>query len=68
MQSGLWQDSWTATQWQDWGALVAARYKSTPNIIWLVGNDMISPYSDTSCPPSTRGHRHRGHAHLGCLV
>jgi len=47
VESGQWQDSWTGTQWEDWGALVGARYASTPNLVWLAGNDMFSPYSDS---------------------
>jgi len=47
VESGNWQDTWTTTQWQDWGALLGARYAGTPNLVWLVGNDMFSPYSDS---------------------
>ena len=46
--SGQWRNSWTATQWQSWGALVGERYKTTRNLIWLAGNDMFSPFSDTT--------------------
>ena len=62
--SGQWQNSWTTTQWQAWGALVGARYKSTPNLIWLVGNDMFSPYSDTVLAAVYTGVTGTGDTHM----
>ena len=47
VESGYWQNTWTATQWTDYATLVGTRYKSTANLIWLVGNDAFSPSSDT---------------------
>jgi len=43
---GQWQNSWTTTQWQAWATSIATRYKNQPNLIWLLGNDMFSPYAD----------------------
>lgn len=31
--------SWTTTQWTAWANKIATRYLSSPNIIWLFGND-----------------------------
>jgi Protein of unknown function (DUF4038)/Putative collagen-binding domain of a collagenase len=64
VESGNWQDGWTATQWQDWGALLGARYKSTPNLIWLMGNDMFSPYSDSILNAVYAGVTGTGDTHL----
>ena len=47
LEAGHWQDSWTTTQWQDFAEMVAARYAAQINVVWLYGNDMFSPYSDT---------------------
>lgn len=47
VESGYWQDTWTATQWTNYATLVGTRYASTPNLVWLVGNDSFSPSSDT---------------------
>ena len=44
----MWQNSWTSGQWTSWATMIADRYKSTPNLIWLVGNDMFSPFNDTT--------------------
>lgn len=33
------QASWTNTQWTDFGTFLGNRYKSTPNILWIVGDD-----------------------------
>jgi hypothetical protein len=30
---------WTTTQWQDYGTGLGNRYKNTPNILWIVGDD-----------------------------
>jgi hypothetical protein len=30
---------WTSTQWQDFGTGLGNRYKSVPNILWIVGDD-----------------------------
>ena len=37
--SGAALASFTTTQWQQYGAALAARYAATVNIIWVVGND-----------------------------
>lgn len=33
------QRSWTTAQWQAFGTFVGNRYKDTPNILWIVGDD-----------------------------
>ena len=64
VNSGEWQDSWTATQWHDWAASIGARYKNTPNLIWLAGNDMFSPYSDSILDAVHAGITGTGDTHL----
>jgi Protein of unknown function (DUF4038)/Putative collagen-binding domain of a collagenase len=39
--------SWTTTQWTAWTQKIATRYASQPNIIWMIGNDAFSPFSDS---------------------
>ncbi len=62
--SGQWQNSWTSGQWQSWGALLGARYKNQPNLVWLVGNDMFSPYSDTTLAAVYTGVTGTGDTHM----
>ena len=52
------------TQWTDCGALIGARYKNTPNLVWLVGNDAFSPFSDTQWNALLAGLRGAGDTHL----
>jgi Protein of unknown function (DUF4038)/Putative collagen-binding domain of a collagenase len=48
VNSSVWfGHSWTTAQWTSWATLIGTRYKNTPNLIWLAGNDMFSPYSDS---------------------
>jgi hypothetical protein len=64
VQSGLWQDSWTSAEWQSWGALIAGRYGATPNLVWLMGNDMFSPYADSTLEAVYAGVTGTGDTHL----
>lgn len=64
IQTGCWMDSWTDAQWGSWGTLLGTRYASTPNLVWLVGNDMESPYSDAYLATCYSGVTGAGDTHL----
>ena len=37
--------AWTNTQWSDLGTALGTRYASTPNIVWIVGDDYFDTYN-----------------------
>jgi hypothetical protein len=56
--------SWTTAQWTAWATQVATRYACTPSLIWLVGNDAFSPYSDSIWNAVLSGLSAAGDSHL----
>jgi hypothetical protein len=62
--TGDFTNGWTATQWTDFGALIGARYASTPNLIWVPGNDAFSPFADTQWDAVRSGLTGAGDTHL----
>ena len=62
--SGYLYNTWTTGQWTDYGALIGARYKNTPNLVWLVGNDAFSPFSDSVWTALLSGIRGAGDTHM----
>jgi len=62
--SGDFYNTWTTTQWTDYGALLGARYGATPNLIWLVGNDDFSPFSDSNFNAVRNGVTGTGDTHM----
>ena len=56
--------SWSTTEWTEWGTALGNRYKNTPNLIWLIGNDAFSPYSDTVWNAAKSGITGTGDTHL----
>lgn len=58
------QHGWGTTQWTAWANKIATRYASTPNLIWLIGNDSFSPFSDTNWGAITTGLSNAGDTHL----
>jgi hypothetical protein len=57
------QRSWTNTQWQDFGTVLGNRYKSTPNILWIVGDDYFGEF-DTQLALWRTALRATGDTHL----
>lgn len=55
--------SWTNAQRQAWGALVGARYASTPNLVWLFGNDAFPSGDDATWPSIATGLASAGDSH-----
>jgi hypothetical protein len=37
--AGCWIKSWTTAQWTAYGTMLGGRYKNTPNILWITGDD-----------------------------
>ena len=64
IESGNWQYSWSAAEWTAWGTLVATRYKTQQNLIWLVGNDSFSPYNDSQFNAVYSGVTSTGDSHM----
>jgi Protein of unknown function (DUF4038)/Putative collagen-binding domain of a collagenase len=62
--AGDFYDTWTATQWTAYGALLGARYAATPNLIWLAGNDDFSPFSDANFTAVKSGVTGAGDTHM----
>lgn len=57
------QRDWTTTQWQDFGTFLGNRYKDTPGIIWIVGDDYFGSF-DTQLNAWLASLRATGDAHL----
>lgn len=60
---GIAQQSWTTTQWTNFGTFLGNRYKSTPNIMWIFGDDYFGSY-DTGFNACLTAIRATGDAHL----
>lgn len=60
--SGL-NHTWTNAEWQSWGGLIGARYASTPNLIWLLGNDAFPTGDDAHWPSIQTGLTGAGDSH-----
>ena len=55
--------AWTNAQRQSWGALLGARYASTPNLIWMFGNDAYPSGDDATWPSIQAGLTSAGDSH-----
>ena len=53
----------TSTQYQNWGANLAARYAAQPNIVWVVGNDYQATAWDSAYSSMLTGLRGGGDTH-----
>jgi Protein of unknown function (DUF4038) len=62
--SGWLGHSWTDAQWTAWATSIGTRYKSTPNLVWLLGNDMFSPFSDNILNDVQSGLSAAGDTHM----
>jgi Protein of unknown function (DUF4038) len=56
--------SWTTAQCQAYGAAVATRYATQPNLIWLFGNDAYPGSNDTQFSAFLTGIQGTGDTHL----
>jgi hypothetical protein len=57
------QYSWTTTQWSAFGTFVGTRYRNTPNILWIVGDDYFGG-KDTELGSWLTALRATGDTHL----
>ena len=62
--TGDFYNTWTTAQWTDYGALIGGRYKNRANLIWLVGNDDFSPFSDSNFTAVKTGVTGAGDTHM----
>jgi len=61
--TGHFQRSWSTGQWQAFGTFLGSRYKNTPNIMWIVGDDYFGEY-DTQLSAWLTSLRAAGANHL----
>ncbi len=61
--TGCWIRSWTTTQWTAYGTFLAGRYKNTPNILWITGDDYFGD-RDTELSAWLTALRAAGDTHL----
>lgn len=57
------QQGWTTTQWTNFGTFLGNRYKTTPNILWIVGDDYFGNH-DTGLVAWRTALRATGDTHL----
>lgn len=57
------QYSWTSTQWANFGTFLGNRYKTQPNILWIVGDDYFGDV-DTNLSTWLTALRATGDTHL----
>lgn len=58
------QAGWTNTQWSDFGAAMGNRYKTTPNIVWVIGDDSFGGSDDAKWDALLSGLRGTGDTHV----
>jgi hypothetical protein len=63
---GVQQQAWTTTQWTNFGTFLGNRYKNTPNILWIFGDDYFGSY-DTGFEALLAALRAAGDAHLASI-
>jgi hypothetical protein len=61
--AGNWILGWSTAQWQAYGTFLANRYKNTPNILWITGDDYFGE-KDTQLSAWLAALRAAGDTHL----